>query len=168
MLTSGTLAALNSRLKGTPRPSVSTWCLLPTRARSVGFGPVLAPLLGRARWRNPPGCGASRSGPPRPVFPRKSRCRRFHTSASCHALSRRQQVIPLPQPISRGRSSQATPCLEHEEDARQRRPVRDGLVRPGFFALRGGKGGNSGSISLQSASGNNGLAIVRQPAILRA
>jgi len=44
--------------------------------------------------------------------PRRSsntRCSFSHTPALCHSLRRRQQVMPLPQPISRGRYSQGMP-----------------------------------------------------------
>jgi hypothetical protein len=38
-----------------------------------------------------------------------SRCKRCHTPAVCHSRSRRQHVMPLPNPNSWGRSSQAMP-----------------------------------------------------------
>ena len=38
-------------------------------------------------------------------------CKRCQTAAPCQAANRRQQVIPEPQPISWGRSSQAIPGL---------------------------------------------------------
>ena len=41
----------------------------------------------------------------------KTLCSFFHTPASCHSWSRRQQVIPLPQPISLGSISQGIPVL---------------------------------------------------------
>ena len=39
------------------------------------------------------------------------RCRRRHTPASCQSRSRRQQVMPDPQPISTGRRFQAVPVV---------------------------------------------------------
>lgn len=42
---------------------------------------------------------------------RSNRCRRSHTPPWCQSRSLRQQVIPLPQPISCGRSSHAIPVL---------------------------------------------------------
>src|SRR5437867_2477684 len=41
----------------------------------------------------------------------KTACKRVHTPARCQAANRRQQVMPEPQPISWGRSSQAMPVL---------------------------------------------------------
>jgi hypothetical protein len=81
---------------------------------------------------------------------------RSHTPACCQSLSRLQQVVPLPQPISGGRYDQGKPVL-----STKMMPVRaarfDILGRPplGF----GGSGGNSGSITTHSSSLTNGLAM---------
>lgn len=79
-----------------------------------------------------------------------------HTPASCQSRSLRQQVIPLPQPISGGKYSQGKPVLRTNKI-----PVsaaRFGtLGRPPFGF--GGSGGNSGSITSQSSSLNMTLAI---------
>jgi len=80
----------------------------------------------------------------------------FQTPASCQSRNRRQHVIPEPHPISCGRYSHGVPVLRIKRipvnaarsDIRGRPPL--GL---------GGSGGNNGSIRLQSASGNSGLAI---------
>lgn len=47
--------------------------------------------------------------PALPSFSRKRRWRRSHTPAACHSWSRRQHVMPLPQPISLGSISQGIP-----------------------------------------------------------
>jgi len=79
------------------------------------------------------------------------------TPAICQSRRRRQQVIPLPQPISRGRYSQGVPVLRTN-----RIPVRQALSltlgRPplGF----GGSGGICRLIRFHSSSVSNGLAII--------
>lgn len=81
---------------------------------------------------------------------------RSHTPAFCQSRSLRQQVIPLPQSISWGRSSQPIPVLRTN-----RMPVRAalsgtrGLPPFGF----GDSGGRSGSISSHSLSDTSGFAI---------
>ena len=83
-------------------------------------------------------------------------CSFSHTPASCQSLSRRQQVMPLPQPISGGRYDQGKPVL-----STKMMPVRaarlDTLGRPPFGF--GGSGGKSGSITSHSSSDTSGLAI---------
>ena len=78
------------------------------------------------------------------------------TPACCQSLSLRQQVIPLPQPISGGRYSHGKPVLSTKI-----MPVsaaRFGtLGRPPFGLF--GSGGNSGSIISHSSSESIGLAI---------
>jgi hypothetical protein len=77
-------------------------------------------------------------------------CSRVHTPATCQSRSRRQQVMPEPQPISNGNISQGMP-----ERSTNRMPVNaardDTRGRPplGF----GGSGGSNGSIIDQSKSG---------------
>jgi hypothetical protein len=79
-----------------------------------------------------------------------------HTPASCHSCNRRQQVIPHPQPISWGRSSQPMPVL-----STKRIPVR--AFRWGTGGRpplgRGFAAGNTGSTSSHSSSVSRGLAI---------
>lgn len=79
-----------------------------------------------------------------------------HTPASCQSRSRRQQVIPEPQPISLGRSSQAMPVFNTKRIPL--RACRCGTVgRPPWgCALSGGR---HGSITAQSSSVSSGLAI---------
>ena len=82
--------------------------------------------------------------------------RRSHTPAFCQSLSLRQQVMPLPQPISGGRYSHGKPVL-----STKMMPVRAArlgtLGRPPFGLS--GSGGNSGSITSHSSSESIGLAI---------
>jgi hypothetical protein len=80
-----------------------------------------------------------------------------HTPASCQSRSRRQQVIPEPQPISLGRSSQAMPVFNTKRIPL--RACRCGTAgRPPWgCALSGGR---HGSMTAQSSSVSSGLAIV--------
>ena len=68
-----------------------------------------------------------------------------HTPAFCQSLRRRQQVMPEPQPISWGRSSQAMPVL-----STKRIPVR---------AARSGKGFRPGYRNRRFFFGSNGSMI---------
>jgi hypothetical protein len=53
-----------------------------------------------------------------------ARCRRRQTPALCQSLSRRQQVTPLPKPISLGSYPPRDAALEDEDDAGEHGPVR--------------------------------------------
>ena len=83
-------------------------------------------------------------------------CRRSHTPACCQSRSRRQQVMPLPQPSSWGSISQGMPLLRTNTmpvntarlESRGRPPL--GL---------GGAGGRSGSTTAHNSSLINGLLI---------
>ena len=91
--------------------------------------------------------------PARPNFSRSRWCNRSQTPALCHAFSRRQQVIPLPQPISLGSISQGMPLRRTN-----RMPVNaarsDTRGRPPFgFGFSGGNRGAMCSQSLSSRSG---------------
>jgi L-fuconate dehydratase len=54
----------------------------------------------------------------------RSSCRRCHTPASCHSASRRQHVIPEPNPSSWGQELPRDRGVQHEQDAAQHLPVR--------------------------------------------
>ena len=72
--------------------------------------------------------------------------------------SRRQQVIPLPQPISCGRYSHWIPVFN--TNTIPLRHARSGIGgRPGFFFGRGG--GISGSTTAHNSSLTSGLAMQR-------
>jgi len=88
---------------------------------------------------------------------RSSWWRRSQTPASCQSRSLRQQVMPLPQPISSGRSSHPIPVF-----STKRTPVNaarlDTGLRPGYRHRRAFSG-NKGSMISHSKSSINGLAI---------
>jgi hypothetical protein len=83
----------------------------------------------------------------------------FHAPASCQSRSRRQQVTPDPQPISRGRYSHGIPVwstkmipVSAARSGTRGRPVCCGSRR-----------GKCGSISSHSASSTSTFAIVGPP-----
>jgi hypothetical protein len=85
-----------------------------------------------------------------------------HTPASCQSRSRRQQVMPHPQPISWGKSSQGMPVRRTN-----RMPVRvlrlsTGL-RPGYRNRRRLGGGRMGSTNDQSSSVTISRAMTGPP-----
>lgn len=131
--------------------------VLAARLRPVGWiGTRLLPpktartdaLSKTARLQSIRSCACKRS--------RKVSWIRSQTPASCQSLSLRQQVMPLPQPISCGRSSHAMPVLRTNS-----MPVKAalsgtrGLPPFGF----GGSEGRSGFISSHNSSDTNGFAI---------
>jgi hypothetical protein len=79
-----------------------------------------------------------------------------HTPASCQSRRRRQQVMPLPQPISWGSISHGMPLR-----STKRIPVSAArLATRGRPPLGlGGSGGSSGSMIAHSASGSSGFAM---------
>jgi len=79
------------------------------------------------------------------------------TPAVCQSRRRRQQVMPLPQPISRGRYSQGVPVLRiNRMPVRQARSLTLGRPPLGF----GGSGGICRLIRFHSSSVSNGLAMI--------
>jgi hypothetical protein len=96
------------------------------------------------------------SRPARPSRSSSAWCNRCHTPARCQSRRRRQQVTPLPQPISWGSSSQAIPLRRTK-----RMPVsaaRSGTRgRPPFGF--GGSGGSSGAIRVHNSSLTTGLLM---------
>ncbi len=80
-----------------------------------------------------------------------TRWSRFHTPARCHRTSRRQHVLPDPQPISFGNIFQGIPLR-----STHRIPVstaRSGMgVRPACWRLRGRRFGSKGSIRVHTSS----------------
>ena len=89
-----------------------------------------------------------------------------HTPAACQSRSRRQHVIPDPQPISFGRNSQGIPVL-----STNRMPVSTWRLlsgfRPGCRRRRFLGGGKSGSISAHSSSSKTGRAMAASPCTAR-
>lgn len=100
------------------------------------------------------------------IFPARSSrrmsavCSRSHTPAASHARRRRQQVIPLPQPSSCGKSSQPMPVFKTKmiPASARRSSMR---LRPGYRRRRGFGTGNSGAISSHNLSSTSGFAIPR-------
>jgi len=89
---------------------------------------------------------------------------RCQTPACSHSDSRRQQVIPHPQPISCGRYSHGSPVLNTKMiPVRQARSDTRGRPPFGF----GGSGGISGSTISHSSSDTSGLLIPPVSASLR-
>ena len=83
-------------------------------------------------------------------------CSRSQTPAACQSRSRRQQVIPLPQPISAGSISQGMPvCRTNKIPAKAARLDSRGLPPFGFS----GSGGSRGSMICQSSSLTNCFAM---------
>ena len=86
-----------------------------------------------------------------------TRCSRVHTPAFCQACSRRQQVIPEPQPISCGSISQGMPdCKTNRMPVSTRRS--SSRLRPGCV-LRRRLTGNSGQIISHNSSSTSSRAI---------
>lgn len=86
-----------------------------------------------------------------------TRCSRLQTPRRCQCLSRRQHVIPEPQPISLGSISQGIPDLKTNKmpvstrrSSRGRRPV---------YRLRLRFLGNNGSMCVHNSSSINGFGI---------
>jgi hypothetical protein len=123
----------------------------PGRDSGLFFGPFLAGTLAESK--------EARSQSIWSASPRRSSracTRRCHTPASCHSLRRRQQVTPLPQPISLGSISQGMPLFSTKTmPVRAARSSRRGLPPWGL----GDSSGKSGSTISQSSSLTNSLAI---------
>jgi len=90
--------------------------------------------------------------------PNNSRCSFSHTPAFCNSRSRRQQVMPLPQPNSNGRSRQAIPLLSTKSIPVNAARSEIGL-RPGYLFRRTFFGSNGWMIS-HNESSINGFAIL--------
>jgi hypothetical protein len=85
-----------------------------------------------------------------------STCSASHTPASLQSRKRRQQVMPLPQPISCGSISQGMPLFRTKMiPVKQARSGTRGRPPFGF----GGSGGSSGSMISHNSSGTSGAAI---------
>jgi hypothetical protein len=83
-------------------------------------------------------------------------CSRDHRPACCQSRNRRQQLIPLPQPISAGKYSHGRPVRSTKMI-----PVkacRSGIGgRPPFG--RGGRGGSSGATTAHNSSVTSSFAM---------
>ena len=121
------------------------------RIRAGSWSLLFAGMLAESKEaRSQSICSAS----PRPS--KRTRCSFSHTPASCHSFKRRQQVIPLPQPISWGSISQGMPLFSTKMmPVRVARSSKRGLPPSGL----GGSSGKSGSTISQSSSVTNSLAM---------
>jgi hypothetical protein len=99
-----------------------------------------------------------------PSRSRKTRWRRSQTPAFCQSRSRRQQVIPDPQPISGGSISHGVPVM-----STKRMPVRAARSEIGGRPPlgRGSREGSKGSMTAHSSSETIGLAIGQEYQRLR-
>ena len=88
----------------------------------------------------------------------RQRCNSSQTPAFCHSRSRRQQVIPLPHPISCGRYSQPMPV--RSTNSMPVRALRSSIrLRPGYRKRRFFGLGRRGSMSIHNPSSRIGLAM---------
>jgi hypothetical protein len=147
------------RLRYGERDPVSVGHNMPLRARFAAIRWI------RPGFGAPPGAGTlAESSDARdqliwsacPSLSSSSWCTLCHTPASCQSRRRRQQVIPLPHPISWGSISHGMPLR-----STNRIPVSTAR-----FATRGrpplglgGSAGSNGSMIAHSSSGNNAFAM---------
>ena len=105
---------------------------------------------------------AARSQRMRPAASNRSSstlCSRAHTPAACQSRSRRQQVIPDPQPISTGSRSHGVPVTStNRMPVSAARSGRRGRPPFGF----GRSGGNSAATAAQRSSETRGFAMPAQ------
>jgi hypothetical protein len=92
----------------------------------------------------------------RPRRSSRTRCSRCQMPAACQSRSRRQHVIPEPQPISCGSISQGMPLFRTNKMPVSAARCGSGGRPP--FSL-GRSGGSSGSITAHNSSGIRSLAI---------
>ena len=92
----------------------------------------------------------------RPKRSSRRRCSVSHTPAACQSRSRRQHVIPEPQPISCGSISQGMPLF-----STNRMPVNAARSSSGGRPPlgRGGRAGITGATTAHSASVTRGFAM---------
>lgn len=133
------------------------WSAAISRARADVLGrwpPFFAPLAGTVELSMLARLQSIRSALPNRS--RSTRCNRCQTPACCQSRSRRQQVIPLPQPISRGRYSHGIPVVS--TNTIPLKHARSGTRgRPGFFFGRGS--GSKGSTTFHNSSLTSGVAM---------
>jgi len=83
-------------------------------------------------------------------------CSFFQTPESCHSFNLRQQVIPLPQPISGGRYSHGSPVASTKRMPRSTSRFGIRGLPPRVFS---GSGGSNGSMTAHSSSVINCFAM---------
>jgi hypothetical protein len=162
----GPLVDIGGRLEADERDALPLGYQMVLGARFGPVGGVRADCLGRRPPFFSPFAGTvelsmlARLQSIRSASPRRSnkaQCRSHQTPASCQSRSRRQQVIPLPHPISCGSYSHWIPVFNTNTiPVRQARSEMGG--RPGFFFGRGF--GNNGATTSHNASLTSGLAML--------
>jgi hypothetical protein len=155
---SWTFAAEIVITSGRPIRSTTTCRLAPNFPRFVRSLPVaLPPGVGthalsseaRSQLMRPASCSRCKS----------AWCRRFQTPARCHSRKRRQQVMPLPQPISWGNIFQGMPLFKTK-----RIPVsaaRSGMLRARPPLGLGRSGGRSSANTTHNSSPDQWLTHAR-------
>jgi hypothetical protein len=141
---------------GIPFRSTTRWYLLPRFPRSTGLGPVSAPPR-LARTLTLSRLARDQSiAPSSPSQFRSVECSCSQTPAACQSRSRRQHVVPLPHPDSRGKSRHGVPVRRMK--TMPVRAARSGTRgRPPFGFGR--SLGRSGSIASQRSSDTRGRDI---------
>jgi hypothetical protein len=139
--------------------ALRAWFALIRRIRADCLAPFLARILAESREARDQSISPTSFS-----LLSNTWCRSLQTPACCQSLSLRQQVIPLPQPISWGsishckpvRSTNKMPVSAARLEMRGRPPL--GL---------GGSGGKSGSITSHNSSVSSGFAIPHFTAVSR-
>jgi hypothetical protein len=134
--------------------ALRAWFALIRRVWACSLLPFFTPLAGTV--------AESTEALDQPISPASlslsssSLCSFFHTPACCQSLRRRQQVMPLPQPISWGNISHCKPDLSTNTMpvSAARSAIRG---RPPLGL--GGSGGKSGSITFHNSSDISIFAI---------
>jgi hypothetical protein len=136
MVLAATLAAIRGVRAGFLPPSTALSVALSTIARDQSIW---------SAWRS---------------FVSKMQCNLSHTPARCQATSRRQQVMPQPQPISNGKASQGMPVRRtNKMPVSAARLLTGGRPPFGDFLSRG----MTGSQTHHNSSVTKGLAIAISP-----
>jgi hypothetical protein len=145
--------AVHNKVALAPRLAPVCW------VRAGALSPLLAGTLALSRAARLQSMALAQ-----PSRSSRTRCRPSHTPARCQSRSRRQQVMPQPQPISCGSISQGMPLR-----STNRMPLRAARWairgRPPFGF--GGSDGMSGAITAHRSSDTRGAAIPRQQPIAR-
>jgi hypothetical protein len=138
-------------------PSVGDQVALGAGAAAIGRvgAGFLAPLLAGTEALSTQARLQSMA-PARPKRSSRTRCSLSQTPAACQSRSRRQHVIPDPQPISCGSISQGMPLF-----STNRMPVNAARCGNGGRPPcgLGRSGGSTGSITAHNSSDTRGLAI---------
>ncbi len=139
--------------------ALRAWFALIRRIRADCVPPFLARILAESKDARDQSISPSAWS-----LSSKTLCSFSHTPACCQSLSLRQQVMPLPQPISRGSISHCKPVLSTNKI-----PVSTArLERRGRPPLGlAGSGGKSGSITSHNSSVSSGFAMPHSTALSR-